>query len=88
MEKNCGSAWTGHISKEGAEMIISKIDSGTYEVLFTNGQMYLVEKDEEFWSARDSDGRTVYIAKTKTQALDRLRKIVGENNVTMRECGD
>jgi hypothetical protein len=68
-------------------MMISKIDSGTYEVLFTEGQVFLVEKEDEFWSAKDMNGRTIYIAKTKTLAIERLKKIVEENNVKMRRCG-
>jgi hypothetical protein len=73
--------------KKAAEMMISKIDSGTYEVLFTEGQVFLVEKEDEFWSAKDMNGRTIYIAKTKTLAIERLKKIVEENNVKMRRCG-
>jgi hypothetical protein len=73
--------------KKAAEMMISKIDSGTYEVLFTEGQVFLVEKEDEFWSAKDMNGRTIYIAKTKTLAIERLKKIVEENDAKMRRCG-
>jgi hypothetical protein len=73
--------------KKRSKMMISKIDSGTYEVLFTEGQVFLVEKEDEFWSAKDMNGRTIYIAKTKTLAIERLKKIVEENNVKMRRCG-
>jgi hypothetical protein len=61
------------------EPIITKIDSGTYEILFTDGQAYHLHRTGlKCWEVHDENKRVITMALNKTKAIESLSDIVSK----------
>lgn len=61
------------------EPIITKIDSGTYEVLFTDGQAYHLRRTGlKCWEVHDENKRVITMALNKTKAIESLAGLVAK----------
>jgi hypothetical protein len=60
-------------------MVVSKLDTNLYEVLFDGGELFYLEHDPYgyCWSAKDKNNKTIMVVRTKKEALARLKDMCG-----------